>query len=382
MKEERNMLQRLGIFLFTICLVVAALWVTLNRDLINFDNFNRWRRYGELTLSEQGESEHFSHGGGELATFALADQGAVMVSQSGSRYYSLTGDIYAERVVSYKNPVLHEGKTTSVLYDAGGNYLLVYGDQKEVFSLHLGDEGSILSARLNENDWLIVVTQETGYKGVVTVYNQNYQAVMNIRLSTTYVMDAYLSPDNKKMALITIGQTQGEFHSDLHIYGLGKEEAEAEIPLYNQVVLDLDYEKDIIWLLCEKAVIIVDTSKYEQQSWTFTGQYLKNASFGGTGYATLLLGKYRAGTADYLVTINEKGEIIAERSLIGSPLALESAGNYIGYLTSDRFVLYTPELEEYGMLEDVSHANALALTADGTVLLASNQEAWLYIPQT
>lgn len=381
MKQERNLLQRMGIFLFTICLVIGALWVTLNRDMINFDNFHRWRRYGELSLTEQGESEHFSHGGGESASFALADQGAVMVSQSGSRYYSLTGDIYAERVVNYKNPVLREGKTTSVLYDAGGNTLLVYGEQKELFSLSLGDEGSVLSARLNENDWLVVVTQESGYKGVVTVYNQSYQGVMNISLSTTYVMDAYLSPDNKKIALVTIGQSGGEFQSTLHIYSIGKEEAEAEVPLYNQVVLDLDYEKDTIWLLCEKAVILIDTSKYEKKSWSFSGYYLKNATFGGNGFGTLLLGKYRAGTADRLVTVDSEGELITELALSGSPLSLASAGNYIAYLTGERFVLYNPQLEEYGSLGDVNHANSVAVTSDGTVLLASNQEAWLYVPQ-
>ncbi len=59
---------------------------------------------------------------------------------------------------------------------------------------------------------------------------------------------------------------------------------------------------------------------------------------------------------------------------------MQSRGQYIAYLTEDRFVLLREDLSEYAVLEDVRHAIDVALTEAGTVLLASKQEAWLYIP--
>lgn len=383
MRGQRSIFQRFGLFLFTILLAMFALWYTLNKDTINFDNFHRWMRYGDLELSIYGESEAFLHAGGEMASFALAEQGFVMVSQSGSRYYTLTGDVFAERVVNFSNPVIHIGNQSIVTYDAGGQGLWVYGEQEEKFALNLGDTGDILSARLNQNDWLTVVSQESGYKGVVTVYNKDYDPIMNISLSSTYVMDAFLSPDNKKVALVTIGQEDGVFQSNLLLYTVGNEDKAAEnISFSGQVVLDMDYEKDYIWLLCEKNLILVDANNFELQSWSFSGQYLKDATLTGDGFATLLLGKYRAGTADRLVTIGKNAQVLGEVSLSSSPLAVSSAGNYTAYLTSESLTLYTSNLEEYASLEEIRHANELAVTADGTVLLASNQEAWLYVPVT
>lgn len=380
MRIQRTLFHRIFIFLFTLFLALTALFVTLNRDVMNIDGFQRWLRYGNLELSMHGESESFSHAGGDLPSFALNNQGVMMVSQVGSRYYTFTGEVLEEKVVSYRNPVLHTGNQTNVLYDAGGQGLSIYGNQEEMFSLAPSAERMVLSARLNQNDWLVMVTQEGGYKGVVTVYNAAYLPVMDISLSTTYIMDAFLSPDSKKLAVITIGQEDGQFLSHLMLYSVGENEPEKVIALSGQVVLDMDYEKDCIWLLCEKELILVNTLTFEQKSWGFSGQYLKDSTLGGDGFATLLLGQYRAGTANHFVTINSSGEVIAEKSVASSPVALTSAGPYIGYLMADQFLIYTSALEEYARLDDVRFANEIALHTDGTALLASKQEAWLYVP--
>lgn len=378
--ERKNLLQRLGIFLLTVVLVLGAIAFTMNRDSLNFDAFRRWLLYGDLELSLYGESDSFSHGGGEYPSFALHDKGLVMVSRAGSRFYSFHGDVLAEKVVRYSNPVLHQGSDATVVYDAGGQGLSVYSSEREVFSLLLPADDAILSARFNENDWLCVVTQETGYKGVVTIYNKLFEAVMVIRLSTTFVSDAFLSPDNRSVVLVTVGQTQGIFESKLLFYDLNAQESKHTLTFSGKLVLDLDYESDVIWLLCEKEVILVSPSSYETVSWSFVGEYLKDATFQGDGFATLLLGQYRAGTASRLVTIDGEGQLLGEIAVESSPLSLSSGGQYVAYLTGEQFTLFQEDLSEYAVLEEVRHANEVAISKEGTVLLASQQEAWLYLP--
>lgn len=380
MKDDKNLLQRFGIFVFTIALVFGAIAITMNRDIINIDAFRRWLVYGDLEVSEEGESIAFPHAGGDLASFSLTDNGVMMVSQGGTRYYSFRGDVFSERVMNYSNPMLHNGNNMAVLYDAGGKILSVYGDESEQFTHAMGQEGSILSARLNRNNWMVVVTQESGYKGVVTVYNSQFQPVMDISLSTTYVMDAFLSPDNRRIAVLTVGQTAGIFESKLLIYDLNSEEAKETLTFSGKVVLDMDYESDAIWLLCEKEIIIINTTTFQYVSWEFPNQYLKDADLGGDGFATLLLGQYRAGTANQLLTIDKDGTVLGQFFVKTTPLALSAAGNYVGYLSGDGFILLSKELEVRATLEEIRHANEVSLAKDGTALLASKQEAWLYLP--
>lgn len=378
--KRKNLIQRLCIFLFTVMLLLCAIAVTMNRDVMNFTAFRRWLLYGDLELSLYGESDSFSHAGGDSPSFALSNQGVLLVSTVGSRFYSFRGDILAERVVSYTNPILHKGNNATVVYDAGGSSLTLYQQEKEVFALNLGQDDAIISARLNENDWLVTVTQEKGYKGIATIYNNKQEIIMDISLSTTFVTDAFLSPDNRSVVLVTVGQTAGVFETTLLFYDIKEPESKKSIQFSGKVIFDLDYEKNWIWLLSENEVTILDTNTYEKNSWNFPNQYLKDANLEGEGFATLLLGQYRAGTANRLVTIDSSGKLLGEMSVTSSPLALSSAGQYVAYLTQDRLTLLDKNLQELAFLNEVGHANQVALTSDGTVLLASQQEAWLYLP--
>jgi hypothetical protein len=60
---------------------------------------------------------------------------------------------------------------------------------------------------------MAVTAQQSGYKGAVTVYNAEGDKAIQISLSSTFVVDAAISPDSKTVAVITIDQEGGTFHS-------------------------------------------------------------------------------------------------------------------------------------------------------------------------
>ena len=91
-----------------------------------------------------------------------------------------------------------------MVYDAGGSSLYILGQRALVWSVQ--DLEPILSARLNRNGQLTVVTQSSSYRGTVTVYDASYSPVMRIDLSSAFVMDAALSDDGHTLAILTVGQ--------------------------------------------------------------------------------------------------------------------------------------------------------------------------------
>ena len=82
-----------------------------------------------------------------------------------------------------------------MVYDAGGTDLYVYANRELVFSLTVEKDYSILSASLSAQGQLTVVTQASGLKGAVTVYDAAYQPVLGVNLSSRFITDAILSPD-------------------------------------------------------------------------------------------------------------------------------------------------------------------------------------------
>lgn len=379
--KKPNILVRVLALLVTAALLIGAVFLVANRDKFNLDALKRWFEYRDLKTSDTGEAAPFSHAGGDQATFAYLEDGILLSSTSGVRYYSFSGETYAQEVLTLEHPTLSTAGATGVAYDVGGQNLFVFRNAQEAFRLTLDDENSLLSARVNEAGWLAVTAQQSGYKGSVTVYNSTFdKTVIQINLSSTFIMDAVLSPDCKTVAILTLGQSGGSYESQVRFYPVDQKEPSAVVSLGNLAPLDLDYENGALWVLGEDEVVIVSPNGKETATYSLGGNYLKGCDLGGDGFAVLLLGRYRAGSANQIVTVNSNGEEIATQSLTSSVLSFDAAGRYFSLLTGDTLTIYTSDMTTYSILEHTQNARYTALSSSGAAVLANAQQAWLYLP--
>ena len=378
--KKPNIFVRLLILVITAALVAGALLLVLYRDRLNLDAVRRWLAYRSLETSDTGQAAPFTHAGGDKLSFAYLDSGILLSSSAGAHYYSFSGDPYVEEVQAMDHPVLSASSTAGVVYDAGGQSLFLFRNGQETFCLSLEGGGDLLSARVNDSGWLAVTAQQSGYKGVVTVYNASGGEVIQIRLSSTFVVDAVLSPDCRTVAVITMDQEAGVFQSKVLFYPVDKEEPSAQASLDGATVLDLDYEAGRLWVLGEDCLMTVSDDGQNVSSYSFGRSYLKGCSLGGDGFALLLLGSYRAGSANQAVTVDESGQVIAQLPLSGQVLDFDGAGNYCSLLSGSVLTIYTPDFREYAALDSTQGARYTELSSNGSALLADSQQAWLYIP--
>lgn len=383
-KKRPSRLLRLLAFLVTLALMAGAVALVANRDKLNLDGVRRWFNYRSLERSDSGQAESFSYDGGSASSFATLDDGLLVCSTASIRLYSGSGTLYVDQTISMEHPVIHSTEHSAVVYDAGGQDLFVFSGKEQVFSLSLKENESLLSARLNQEGSLVVVAQESGYKGTVTVYGQDFQPIMRIKLSSRFVSDAALSPDGKSVALVTLGVNGSTFESTLELYQLSRTEEDVSpdhtCSLGNDVPLDLAWKSDGIWVLGQSSFTLVSPSGENKGSYDYSGQYLKGFSLNGEGYAVLLLGKYRAGSAADLIVLDHTGQVKASSSLHDQVFSLSAAGNYIAVLSAGRLDLYTPDLTLYRSLETTQGARRVIQRSDGSTMLMNADTAHLYVP--
>ena len=104
--KKPNILVRLIALLVTAALLLGALALVVYRDRLNLDALARWFEFRDLETSESGEAVPFSHAGGKQASFAYLENGVLLASDTGARYYSFSGELYAEEVQNLEHPVL------------------------------------------------------------------------------------------------------------------------------------------------------------------------------------------------------------------------------------------------------------------------------------
>lgn len=379
-KKKPNPILRLLAFLLTLALLLGAVALVAYRDRINLDAIKRYFTYRSLERSDSGQIDAFQFDSSGRGGFSSLGDDLLVWSSAGIRLYSSSGVEYLNDALSLLHPMADIRDDAAVVYDAGGTTLRVYADRAQIFSLDAEQVHEILSARMGPGRTLAVVTRETGYKGVVTLYGSDFQPTMAIRISTRYVMDAIPSQDGKTIAVLTVGQSNNTFESTLALYDRAGDEAFAQCSLGNNAILDLSCSGGVFWALGETGLSIVSTDGATNLTCDYGGAYLKDYSLGGDGYAALLLGKYRAGSSTTLTTVDTKGETIATLDLEDQILDLATSGRYVAVLTASTLTIYTKDLQVYETIDNTMGARNVVLRSDGTAYLASGETAQLCIP--
>lgn len=365
-----------------VILAVALVLVLLVafRDRLNIDSIRRWFNYRSLVISDNGRAEAFPYDGDLNCTFAVLDDDLLVCSGNAISLYSGSGTRYINEQVSMENPVVNTNGTLAVVYDAGGSSLYVLGQRSLVWSA-TGLEG-ILSARLNAHGQLTVVTQASGYRGMVTVYDAAYDPLMSVSLTSAFVMDAALSDDGRTLATLTAGQNNGAFATGLELYAMnyssGSYQADVARSLGSGVALDLRHTQSAVWALSDRGLTVTDHAG--QTVWVdWSDKYLRRYTLSGDGFAVALLGKYRAGSqAELWVVDAQGGRQMLE--LNEQVMSVAAAGRYFAVLTGNRLDIYTDELALYSSLKGTQGARTVLLMPDGSAILVSADSAGFYVP--
>ncbi len=379
--KQPKFIVRVLLFLLALAVVIGAVAVVVFRDRLSLDNIKRWIHYRSLVLNDSGQADSFLYGGNLEDTFAVLDGDLLVCSTSSISLYSGSGTQYVDLTVSMENPVVTTNGSLAAVYDAGGSSLYVLGQREVIWSTT--NLSSILSAHLNQNGQLTVVSQSSGYKGTVTVYNSSYEKLMSVNLSTAYVMDAALSDDGKTLSILNVGQKDGVFTSSLALYTLntgdsGDFQPNLTCDLGSSVVLETRHTLSRVWSIADRNLSITD-HQGNTTTVDWSDMHLKRYSLAGTDYAVALLAKYRAGSQGELWVIAEDG---THKSLDidQQVLSLAASGRYIAVLTGSSLNIYTRDLKPYATLDSTQGARQVLLMEDGSAILISADSASFYVP--
>jgi len=375
-REKLSLRQRFMLLLLLLGLIVFIIAGFTVKDRLGLSLFTRW-----FTYDNEESSITFSHGSRSQNLFANLDYTLLSCSDSLLQLFSPTGETLLKEPVSFASPALSSNGKQAVLFDAGGQSLDVISKEKVVYTLNLPAGQYILSATINQNGWMAVTTKEEGYKGVVTVYNNSYDPVVSIRLSSSYLVDAVVTPDCKGVYILSPGQSAGIFESRLLYFDLDQaEEPKSQIPLGNNVVLSMKSANNRCWVLSENELFILSSGGELLNKFPFDGKYLKRGSLGGNDFAALLLSNSPSGNSGTLYTIDAEGASLGSVDLQEQVLAMSTAGRYIAILTPSSLHIYTKDLTEIHSTEHVQGVQNLVLYSDGSLALISNELVQLYVP--
>lgn len=370
--------QRFIILFAVLLLLVAIILGATVRNHLGLTLFQRWFLY-----SDGHADTTFLHGAYGEDLFATVEYNFLSCSDSSIQLFSPKGTSIEKKSIDFSKPAISKNGDWAVVYDADGQALFVVYKDKLISLPDLPDEQKILSVNINQKGWLAITSKEDGYKGVVTIYDADYDSpVASWRIADHYFTSAIITPDCRGVYILSPGQKNGIFESTLFFYVLSKDMDQIPpetVSLGDNVVLSMRSDNNVCWILSDNTLFTM-SSHGEMLSQTPYPGYLQRGSLDGNSFAAILSSPSQSGNTGNLTTFDSDCKKIGTRRLDEPVLDISTSGRFVAVLTAKDLTIYTKNLEKaVGQTDNINGVQKLAQYPDGNLMLVIDEAARLYI---
>jgi len=293
------------------------------------------------------------------------------------KLYSVNGQQIFNHSVLMNTPVVKTGNEIGIVYDIGGNTLLVFN--KESVLKTVETDYPVIDASIS-GDWITLTTEENGYKALVTVFDKNLSACYMFYSADAYVTSAAAAPDGHSVTALSMKIVDSVFVSELLTYRLDSEQLHSSFTLKDQTALYFEYISDTeMCVVCEEAVYFISedgtSSVYE-----YASSYLGGFDISTNGKVSLVLNKNSVGSKCSIVTVDKDGTLLGSVDSNSELLSVSYGGDYVGALTSGQLNIYDNNMSPRLAVSDIIGAKKVFMQEDGTAFIVFGDRVKLYIP--
>ncbi|MCI9483426.1 MAG: hypothetical protein HFH27_03070 [Clostridiaceae bacterium] len=356
-------------WLFTLSLVM---FLITNYRLLLPDSLQRIFSYLAAGLqTTSSDASTIEYASGTMNDAELFGGGLAYVD-SDTLYVSKPNGIHQLSLqLPYSDPVVDASDSLILAYDRGGHGATLANALTPVCQVDL--ESPILSGAIGKNGGFAIVTDESGCKTAVTVFNNNGTQAFKWSTSQYYILSAALSPDGSWLALLAFEQQGVELESSLLFWKMGKQYDENAAPEAEyQLGSALGYE--VRFLDASTAAAMTDRGAYLiNRRGELEGQYevpardLLGYAFCDRGLL-IVTSAYQGSARAEVRLLARNGGLSEEAIYIHSEIQhISAAGSVFGVLTAEGLRVYSVTAwNELWSDSSVSGARGLRMDSSGT----------------
>jgi hypothetical protein len=193
-----------------------------------------------------------------------------ILNEKNLKIYNLTGEAITDISVNINTAIFSTNDRYLAIAEKNGQELCVISDKTYLWSQKV--DGEIQQIYINKNGYVILVTTDTTYKSIITVYDNSGKQLMRSFLASSRVTDVSISDDNKYVAYAEIDTSGTLIKSSVKIISIEKAQSNsAESIIYtkeaetSKMILKIQYQEngELVCVYDDSINIVKDG--YEQE---------------------------------------------------------------------------------------------------------------------
>ena len=193
-----------------------------------------------------------------------------ILNEKNLKLYNQSGESITDISVDINTALFSSNDKYLAIAEKNGQEVCVITDRS--YSWRQKVDGEILQVYVNKNGFVALVTTDTTYKSIITVYDTTGKQIMRNFLSTTRVIDVSISNDNKYVAFAEMDTSGTLIKSSVKIISIEKaQEKSEEAIIYSkeaetsQMIIKVQYqEKDDLICVYDDLVELIKDNKENQ----------------------------------------------------------------------------------------------------------------------
>ena len=355
------------IFGYSIFLMLIYCFITYRED-INMLNFYRIMSYFDTDASVSENFTGYTFEVGIDSVHAPFGGGLVVLNKDSLKIINAAGLEDLSEQLKYSSPQLITGDKRIVAYDKGGNEISIFGSY--ALLKQLVEENPVLWCNMNKQGDLLVLLEESGYKGSVKLYSEDSKQKFQWSSSEYYIISGCINSDGETISLLCTGGNPRK--TFIRTYNIHNEEPLYEIDLGSAIFYSMEYDNnDMLSVIMENGLCSYDENGKEIYSYDYSAGALRCYSHNNGEMPLLSLvtpsGKYKA------VCVNN-GEVVSGFETDEEINGLFYETGTLSVLTNENAILYdsvSDSLTTYNVISGKS----ISKRVDGSYLIIFSDRA-------
>ena len=209
-----------------------------------------------------------------------------ILNDKNLKIYNQNGENISELPININTAIFTSTDKYLAIAEKNGQEFCVIFDKTYLWSGKV--EGEILQININKNGYVVLVTTDTTFKSIITIFDSTGNELIKRYLSKTRIVDVSLSNDNKYVAFAELDTSGALIQSNIEILSIDKaiqNEKEAIVYTYNantaKMIVKIKYQtKGNLVCVYDDSVDIINNNNNEEvftidKKITFTSAELK-----------------------------------------------------------------------------------------------------------
>lgn len=226
--DKKKILIAMGIFLFLAIFIVVSVTT-------EFFTLCSGKKYEEFTMDFSGSKV-------TAGNFREFSDGIAYASDTSFVYVDYLGKEIFKEQLGFASPYLEVSEKTAMVYDLGSKGFKLFSDEGVTYSSSA--EANIYLGDITEDGVYALVTDSSGYRAKLTVYNKDNSLRFEYYFADYYITSMSLSDDGKKAALCGVSAEGGSAVSMLYILDFGSSSPLYTHEVYSDTLFDCEFLSD------------------------------------------------------------------------------------------------------------------------------------------